>query len=103
MKRPDPFYLSLEWRGKGGLREQVLRRDGYRCTTPGCGSRATIVDHIVPRRSGGGDVLGNLRSLCRLCDNRVKELANGKRRNGGIISVTGLDGWPIEGSSNGRS
>jgi 5-methylcytosine-specific restriction endonuclease McrA len=97
MRRPDSFYLSHEWRGKGGLREQVLARDNYRCVTPGCGAKASTVDHIVSRRVGGQDQLGNLRSLCRACDNRLKEDATGRRRSGGAVHITGIDGWPIEG------
>ena len=48
-------------------------------------SRAVVVDHIVSPRNGGEDALSNLRSLCRLHDNRVKENALGDRRSGGKL------------------
>ena len=61
---------------------------------------ATIVDHIRTRppmaTATSFDVLVNLRSLCRSCDNQIKEL-NGKRRRGGIAVAKGCDadGWPL--------
>lgn len=72
MKRPDPahaYYHTAEWRE---LREQVLQRDGYRCRLRSdiCTGRATRADHIVPRKQGGADALGNLRAVCAACDNR---------------------------------
>jgi 5-methylcytosine-specific restriction protein A len=76
-KRADPFYLSTNWRE---LRPLVLKRDHYRCTI--CNARAIIADHIVSRRAGGSDEMSNLRSLCRTCDNRLKEDALGIRRGG---------------------
>jgi len=79
-KQVDPYYQSSEWIK---LREQVLIRDGYRCTARGCRAWAKVVDHIVSRRNGGSDELGNLRSLCRMHDNRIKEDASGARRSDG--------------------
>jgi hypothetical protein len=40
---------SPHWRR---LRQAALKRDGYRCTVPGCFAPAPIVDHIVTRPSG---------------------------------------------------
>jgi 5-methylcytosine-specific restriction endonuclease McrA len=76
-KTADPFYSTLEWRT---LRHACLVRDGFRCTAPDCDHTAIVADHIVSRRDGGRDELGNLRSLCRLHDNRVKEDHTGARR-----------------------
>jgi 5-methylcytosine-specific restriction endonuclease McrA len=91
-RAPDPFYQSLQWKS---LRRACLERDRFTCTTPGCRQPAKCVDHIVSRRRGGPDRLSNLRSLCSTCDNKIKELASGDRRNGGVSYVTGVDGWPI--------
>ncbi len=91
-KRADSFYFTKEWKE---LRRACLERDGFRCVTPGCGRPASVADHIVSRRAGGPDRLGNLRSLCPICDNRIREGRNGRRRNGGIVAITGADGWPI--------
>ena len=44
----------------------IFRRDGSRCTEPGCGSTYQIqVDHITPPNFGGTNDPGNLRCLCR--------------------------------------
>jgi hypothetical protein len=46
-------------------RRFVFRRDGDRCTVPGCRASAFIeVHHIVPREHGGGHVPENLTLLC---------------------------------------
>lgn len=89
----DPYYLTPQWRS---LREARLELDGHRCVVPGCGQRATVVDHVVSRRAGGADVLWNLRSLCREHDDQVKERPGGKRANKGKLIVRGFhaDGSP---------
>lgn len=74
-KKADPFYLSPEWRR---LRQMRLDIDHGRCVA--CGAPAVVVDHIVSRKSGGLDRIDNLRSLCRICDNRFKEDHEGRRR-----------------------
>jgi 5-methylcytosine-specific restriction endonuclease McrA len=47
------------------LRRAVLRRDGARCTVPGC-RHATFVDvhHLLPRSEGGDNTSENLVTLC---------------------------------------
>jgi hypothetical protein len=46
-------------------RKLVLRRDGDRCTVPGCRSSQFIeLHHIVPRAEGGGHEPENLTMLC---------------------------------------
>lgn len=84
----DRFYRSPEWRR---LRARRLEIDRHTCVTPGCGQRATVVDHIKRRRDGGADSIDNLRSLCVSCDNRVKEAANGRRKSGGVLRAVGCD------------
>src|SRR5215207_2766328 len=91
----DAYYRSAHWRQ---LREAALQRDRNTCVVPGCGQRATIVDHIKARRDRGADLLANLRSLCRDHDNQVKERPNGKRANAGKLVVRGCDahGMPLD-------
>jgi 5-methylcytosine-specific restriction endonuclease McrA len=49
------------------LRQRVLRRDGWRCQF--CGSRQNLeVHHQQFRSRCGGDVEGNLITLCNDCD-----------------------------------
>lgn len=70
-KRTDPFYTSAAWRT---FRQQILGRDGYRCTWlengMRCIRRAVVVDHPVARRDGGADFDPACRSLCRQHDNQ---------------------------------
>lgn len=54
-----------------GRRWAVLKRDGRRCVVCGraAGKRVRLeVDHIVPVSKGGGDEMGNLRTLCGECN-----------------------------------
>ena len=69
--RHEPRQRSGRRRGlKLGLRMQVLRRDGFRCTY--CGATpdrsALHVDHVLPVASGGRDELANLRTACADCN-----------------------------------
>lgn len=91
----DAFYTSKTWRR---LRVMRLQIDHYRCTTPGCGWPAAVVDHVIARKDGGTNEIGNLRSLCRSCDNQIKEHADGARRSGGKPRAIGcgVDGWPLD-------
>ncbi len=75
----DAFYGTQVWLR---LRVAALLRDGYTCTVPGCRAKATHVDHIVSRRSGGGyDTLDNLRNLSAMHDAQIKEDSSGKRKS----------------------
>lgn len=82
-KKVDEFYHSQEW---ARTRKTVLKRDGFQCVAVidgfRCTRAATIVDHIKRRRDGGTEEMSNLRSLCRDCDNRMKEKWDGTRRGG---------------------
>ena len=78
-KRADPYYASAEWKA---LRAACLRRDRFRCAVAGCDRPAVVADHVVSRKAGGADVLGNTRSLCRLHDNRFRERGGEDRRPG---------------------
>jgi 5-methylcytosine-specific restriction protein A len=62
------IYNDRRWRGRYGLRLQVLTEQPF-CA---CGRVAETVDHILPHR--GDERLafdrGNLRSLCASCHSR---------------------------------
>ncbi|MFD7643838.1 HNH endonuclease [Kitasatospora sp. NPDC059795] len=52
-----PFRQQAPWSRRG-----VLARDQHRCAY--CGSRATTVDHLVPRSRGGADSWLNTVAAC---------------------------------------
>ena len=63
----DPLGIGRSSRSiPGWLREQVLRRDGYRCTFPGCEARRFVdvhhIKHWTPHR--GPTQLHNLGTAC---------------------------------------
>jgi 5-methylcytosine-specific restriction endonuclease McrA len=76
-KVADPYYSSPSWRA---LRAKRLALDRHTCTVEGCGQTAVVADHLVARRAGGADSIANLRSLCRLHDNQMRERNDGTRR-----------------------
>lgn len=51
-------------------RAQVMERDGFRCRRCGAGpdERKLVVDHVTPVAKGGTRDLGNLQTLCDLCN-----------------------------------
>lgn len=91
----DPFYFTKTWQR---LREARLQIDHHTCVVPGCGQRATVVDHVVARRAGGADTIGNTRSLCAIHDAQVRQRPDGRRAHGGKLFVKGCDplGNPID-------
>lgn len=66
------YYQTPAWRD---LRAAVLARDPT-CKTPGCTKPSTHADHIIPRKQGGPDTMGNLRGLCESCHNRRSAKGN---------------------------
>lgn len=65
-----PHYNVPSW-----LREQVLHRDGYRCTFPGCHMRRFVdIHHVIPWPKGPTS-LDNLVTACRFHHKLVHELA----------------------------
>lgn len=60
----------------GVVREDVLRRDGFRCSI--ChGRRALQVDHIIPLQMGADPFdKDNLRTLCKECHKAKTRLEN---------------------------
>ena len=49
------------------LEKQVIERDGYRCSVPGCSARAQLqAHHVWPRGRGGPDADWNMTGCCML-------------------------------------
>ena len=62
--------------------EEIYRRDGWRCTAPGCTSRRNLEEHHIEYRSrGGGDDTANRICLCRFHHQRGE--------HGGLAACTG--------------
>ena len=51
------------------LRSFIFSRSGGKCVY--CGAKATEIDHVIPRSSGGTDSIHNLIASCRAC-NQIK-------------------------------
>lgn len=63
-------------------RRNVLARDAYLCQYCGTGGRDLTIDHVMPRRLGGGASWENLVACCRRCNSRKgdRELRNSGMR-----------------------
>jgi 5-methylcytosine-specific restriction endonuclease McrA len=75
-----------------GLWWTVLARDHWTCCSCGRSSRyegvLLEVDHIVPRSHGGTDVMGNLQTLCRKCNQgKSNRDSTDLRREGSVQNV----------------
>lgn len=68
--RPEGERLRLDPISYKNLRQQVLRRDGWRCQS--CGTFSNLEVHHQEFRSHSGDDSGdNLITLCTPCHARV--------------------------------
>ncbi len=57
------------------VKDQVLHRDQYRCLSCGEQTRRLLrIDHVAPYYLGGSNALGNLQTLCDVC-NRHKGIS----------------------------
>jgi ATP-dependent DNA helicase RecQ len=64
--RPKQFRLRLDPERYEQLRNEVLRRDGWRCQS--CGRRSNLeVHHKEFRSQSGDDSEENLITLCQAC------------------------------------
>lgn len=64
-------YVVTRWRYTGGpawSRPGVMRRDDFRCGY--CGSRASTIDHVLPRSRSGRNTWKNTVACCDPCNQR---------------------------------
>src|SRR5207245_1683095 len=67
---PKQPRLRLDPESYDGLREQVLRRDGWKCQN--CGSMVNLeVHHQEFRSQGGDDSEENMITLCAACHSLI--------------------------------
>lgn len=80
-RRPSPAQ-----RGYGAAhrkkRGELLARSPWcvNCLKRGIKTPATVRDHVVPKRYGGGEDESNEQSLCRPCHDSYKRRLEAKRR-----------------------
>lgn len=73
---PAPSVLRLRYHVKRPLpelklsRRSIFARDNYTCQYCGVQTRDLTIDHIVPKRHGGGMKWENLVACCRRCNTR---------------------------------
>ena len=65
--------MSRSWatdsrKGWRRIRARVLQRDGGVCQNCGQSEGKMHVDHIVPKRLNGSDLMENLQTLCQFCN-----------------------------------
>jgi 5-methylcytosine-specific restriction endonuclease McrA len=71
----NPAHRELGLQRWKDQRKRVLKRDDYICQY--CGGTATQVDHVIPRKSGGGHEMENLLSSCAPCNQRKGSKSEG--------------------------
>lgn len=92
------FYNSGLWKQQ---RANILKRDRYKCTEPGCRRTAEEVHHIKPltEKNVNDPHVSldpkNLRSLCGVCHKRITKAM--MQKNYGILEDIVFDenGYPI--------
>ncbi|MCS7153928.1 MAG: HNH endonuclease [Bacteroidia bacterium] len=62
-------YVPVPYKHIPLTRENIFRRDGYRCAYCGATHNLTI-DHVIPRSQGGDDSWENLVTACEPCNHR---------------------------------
>jgi 5-methylcytosine-specific restriction endonuclease McrA len=78
---PKSTPLRLDPVSYKHLRQQVLRRDGWRCQ--GCGTMSNLeVHHRQFRSDSGDDSEENLITLCAPCHHEIHHLARRERNIG---------------------
>ena len=79
MVRPQTAPLRLDTLSYESLRQQILRRDGWRCQS--CGSMSNLeVHHREFRSHSGADAEENLITLCAPCHAIAHHLCNPTNR-----------------------
>jgi 5-methylcytosine-specific restriction endonuclease McrA len=67
---PKPAPLRLDPLSYEGLRQQILRRDGWRCQS--CGAMSNLeIHHKEFRSHSGHDSEENLITMCTHCHTRI--------------------------------
>ena len=64
-----PKWIELKYDKIPLTRENLFKRDNYRCVYCGISGRANLtMDHVVPKSKGGKDTWDNLVTACKMCN-----------------------------------
>ena len=70
-----PRILAQRFISKKNIRNFIFKRDDYKCLS--CGSKLNLaIDHINPVNKGGENKIGNLQTLCRICNSKKSDNYN---------------------------
>lgn len=62
-------YIAMPYKKVQLTRQNIFKRDGYRCMY--CGSHTDLtIDHVIPKSQGGRDAWENLATACQTCNSK---------------------------------
>ena len=62
-------YINIPYRGVMLSRDNIFKRDGYKCLY--CGSKKDLtLDHVLPKARGGKTTWNNLATACKTCNSK---------------------------------
>ena len=64
------YYIRRPWRQRKMTKLEVFNRDQYICQYCGRETKELTLDHVIPRRRGGGHSWENVVSACIPCNRR---------------------------------
>ncbi len=68
-------YIKMQYNRVPLSRNNIYKRDGYRCVYCGSESRSSFtLDHVVPKSKGGKDSWDNLVTACEKCNGEKANL-----------------------------
>ncbi len=62
-------YVNVPYKGMVLTRENVFKRDGFKCQYCGTTKELTL-DHLIPKAKGGKSSWNNLVTACKRCNSR---------------------------------
>ncbi len=62
-------YVRIPYKGMVLTRQNIFKRDGYRCQYCGAIDNLTL-DHVIPKSRGGSSTWDNLVTACKTCNSK---------------------------------
>ncbi len=83
-------YRELYFQHNKGRKLPYRKGVYYQCVT--CkkwfSKEEITIDHIIPKRKGGLDVISNLQPMCRSCNSRKRDHQSFKETVKGVVGMT---------------